>query len=206
LSGSGKTELARQLSRRLPGRCEILPLDAYYLPQAHLSLEERAVLNFDHPDALDWEMFREHLDALRHGKPVEEPIYLFAEHTRAPEKRIIEPSSYLIVEGILALHDPEIRKLLDLKVFVNTRREECLRRRIRRDISERGRTRESVLDQFNATVWPMAREFVLPSRRQANLVVSGEEPLEHSIGAVLRSLPAPSSSLQVGPFVATPGS
>lgn len=190
LSGSGKTELARQLGLRLPGRCETITLDAYYHPQERLSLVERARLNFDHPSALDWKLFLDHLDALRRGEPVDEPVYLFAEHTRAREPRRVQPASFVIVEGILALHDPEVLKRFDLRVYVNTRREECLRRRIHRDINERGRTRESVLEQFDATVWPMAREFVLPSRVNANLVVSGEEPLEHSIGTVLRALPS----------------
>jgi len=190
LSGSGKTELAKQLAPRLPGRCEILTLDAYYHPQSHIAVEERAHLNFDHPKALDWDLFRTHIEALRRGEAIEEPMYLFAEHTRAKETRHIEPTSFLIVEGILALHDPAVREKFDLKVYVNTRRDECLRRRIHRDIAERGRTQESVIEQFNATVWPMAREFVLPSRIHANLVVSGEEPLEHSIGAVLRAIPA----------------
>jgi uridine kinase len=186
LSGSGKTALARKLAPHLSA--EVLTLDAYYHPQTHLSLAERAHLNFDHPDALDWSLLSSHLDALTHGEAIDEPLYLFEQHTRAPSTRRIEPAPIMIVEGILALHHADIREQLDLCVFVTTRDEECLRRRLERDIADRGRTRESVLEQYYATVWPMALQYVLPSREHANLVVSGEEPLDESVAAVLRVL------------------
>jgi uridine kinase len=186
LSGSGKTALARQLAPHL--HCEVLTLDAYYHPQSHLSLEQRATLNYDHPDALDWPLLSSHLAALTRGEPIEEPVYLFDQHTRASQTRRVDPQPIFIVEGILALHHPEVRQLLDLSVFVTTRDEECLRRRLERDIAERGRTRESVLDQYYSTVWPMALKYVLPSREFADLVVSGEEPLDESVAAVLRIL------------------
>ena len=187
LSGSGKTALACKLARHL-GDAEVLTLDAYYHPQSHLSLAERAHLNFDHPDALDWRLLSSHLGALSNGEAIDEPLYLFDQHTRAPSSRRIEPAPLMIVEGILALHHAGVRKQLDLCVFVTTREEECLRRRLERDIAERGRTRESVLEQYYATVWPMALQYVLPSREHAHLVVSGEEPLDESVAAVLRVL------------------
>jgi uridine kinase len=186
LSGSGKTALARKLAPHL--HAEVLTLDAYYHPQSHLSLEARGQLNYDHPDALDWSLLTSHLASLARSEPIEEPVYLFDQHTRAAHTRRIEPQPIFIVEGILALHHPEIRGLLDLSVFVTTRDEECLRRRLERDIAERGRTRESVLEQYHTTVWPMALQYVLPSREFATLVVSGEEPLDESVGAVLRIL------------------
>ncbi len=186
LSGSGKTALARKLSPHL--NTEVLTLDAYYHSQAHLSLEQRATLNYDHPDALDWALLAQHLGALARGESIEEPVYLFDQHTRAASTRRIDPRSIFIVEGILALHHPDVRALLDLCVFVTTRDEECLRRRLERDIAERGRTRESVLDQYYSTVWPMALRYVLPSREHAHLVVSGEEPLDESVAAVLGML------------------
>ncbi len=184
LSGSAKTSLARKLAPHLSA--EVITLDAYYKPQSHLSLAERAYLNFDHPDALDWPLLSSHLAALTRGEPIDEPLYLFDQHTRAASTRRIEPSPIFIVEGILALHHPAVRNQLDLCVFVTTRDEECLRRRLERDIAERGRTRESVLEQYYSTVWPMALQYVLPSREHAGLVVSGEEPLDESVAAVLR--------------------
>lgn len=188
LSGSGKTSLARRVAESLPGKCEIVTLDSYYHPQAHLPLEERAHLNFDHPAALDWDLLREHLDALMNGNPIEEPIYEFSEHTRAMESRRVEPAPFLILEGILALHHPLIRERMDLRVFVRTDARRCLRRRVRRDTLERGRTEESVRQQYSATVWPMAKRYVLPTQKNADVTVSGEMPFEMSVGAVLNAV------------------
>ena len=145
-------------------------------------------MNYDHPEALDWDLLAAHLSRLETGKPIEEPRYLFDQHTRSAETTRIEPQPFLIVEGILALHSLEIRTLLDLKVFVSTQDDECLRRRLDRDIAERGRTRDCVLRQYEETVWPMAQQFVLPSREHADLVVSGEEPLDQSVAAVLAAV------------------
>jgi uridine kinase len=196
LSGSGKTSLAQRLAEALdqefrkesPNACEVITLDAYYHPQGHLTLEERAHLNFDHPNSLDWALLESHLSNVLQGQPIQEPVYLFDQHTRAPYTRCVEPAPFLILEGILALHHPSVRGLLNRTVFVETNHDECLERRIRRDVAERGRTRESVLEQYHATVWPMALEYVLPSRFHADLVVSGEEPIDQSVEAVLRSL------------------
>jgi uridine kinase len=166
----------------------VLSLDSYYHDQANLSLAERAGLNYDHPDALDWSLLESNLSALTRGEPIEEPQYVFAGHTRSRETRRVEPAPFLILEGILALHRAEIRRLLDLKVFVVAQAEECLRRRLDRDVAERGRTAESVADQYSRTVWPMAVEFVLPSREFADLSVSGTQPVEQSVEAVLSAL------------------
>jgi uridine kinase len=194
LSGSGKTALARQLAPRLDSGCEVITLDSYYHAQHHLSIDKRASLNFDHPDALDWPLLMRHLEQLHAGQAIEEPHYLFEHHTRAAHTRHVAPQPFLILEGILTLHRAEICALLDLKVYVTTRPEECLRRRLERDIAERGRTRESVVERYQKTVWPMALKFVLPSRESADLVVSGEEPLDESIAAVLRTLEAARSA------------
>lgn len=188
LSGSGKTELARYLASRLQAGCEVLSLDSYYHELSGLSIAERANRNYDHPDALDWSLLQTNLSALRRGEAIEEPQYLFAEHTRSGETRRVEPKPFLILEGILTLHRDEIRALLDLKTFVVTPPEECLRRRLDRDIAERGRTPESVIDQYHRTVWPMALEFVLPSRRFADLLVSGERPVDQAIESILTAL------------------
>jgi uridine kinase len=188
LSGSGKTALARQLAPRLDSGCEVITLDSYYHAQHHLSITERAETNYDHPDALDWDLLTRHLAEWRAGVTIEELHYSFEHHTRSTHTRRVDPQPFLILEGILTLHSQEIRELLDLKVYVTTRPEECLRRRMERDIAERGRTRESVVEQYEKTVWPMALKFVLPSREAADLVVSGEEPPDESVGAVLRVL------------------
>jgi uridine kinase len=187
LSGSGKTALARRLSVKL-ANAAVITLDAYYHSQSHLSLEARSRLNYDHPDSLDWAVLSSHISALSAGQSIEEPVYLFDQHSRGASTRRIDPQPIIIVEGILALHHTGVRAQFDLSVFVTTRDEECLRRRLERDIAERGRTRECVLEQYYGTVWPMALEYVLPTQEYANLVISGEEPLDESVAAILRIL------------------
>jgi uridine kinase len=129
-------------------------------------------------------LLAEHLSTLASGLPIDEPGYLFDRHTRSTEPTNIEPRAFLILEGILALHAAPIRELLGLKVFVSTSGDECLRR-LERDIAERGRSRESVLRQYEDTVWPMAQRYVLPTREFADLVVSGEQPLDNSVAKVI---------------------
>jgi uridine kinase len=187
LSGSGKSEFARRLAAHLDS-CSVLTLDSYYHSQSHLPLEARAALNYDHPDALDWPLLAAHLDALGRGDAIEEPHYLFDLHTRSPETRTIRPQPFLILEGILTLCREEVRNRLDLKIFVSTRSEECFRRRLARDMAERGRTEASVREQYESTVWPMAVEFVLPSRDFADLTVDGEDPIHQSVTRVLEFL------------------
>ena len=186
-SSSGKTELARQLCAKLPGT-SIVSLDSYYRAISDLPLEERAKTNFDHPDALDWELLHGHLRDLADGRPFEEPVYSFAEHTRLPGVRIIEPHEFVIVEGLFVFYWPELRGILDTKVFVQTDPGVCFERRLRRDVAERGRTPESVREQYARTVLPGAEWFVYPTRKYADLVVSGEEPLDRSTAAVIHAL------------------
>lgn len=179
-SGAGKSELARLMARRLPEPAALISLDSYYRPLTHLSFEERSRCNFDHPDALDWPLIHEHIHLLRKGCVIEEPIYLFDRHSRAAATRRVTPTPFVILEGLFALHDPDIREFLDARIFVTAPDEVCLARRLARDTIERGRTRESVLQQYAETVRPMAELFVLPSRHYADLLVSGIEPLENS--------------------------
>jgi uridine kinase len=187
LSGSGKSELARKLASRLNG-CAVLTLDSYYHPQSHLAPEARAALNYDHPDALDWALLTAHLDALATGHAIEEPHYSFEEHTRSGATRMIVPQPCLVIEGILTLSRADVRERLDLKIFVSTEPEECFNRRLARDVAERGRTAESVREQYEKSVWPMAVQYVLPSRVFADLTVSGEQPLDLSVEQVLEFL------------------
>jgi len=184
-SNSGKTELARQLAGSLPGT-SVVSLDSYYRGMEEIALEERMKVNFDHPDALDWPLLREHLERIAAGQPFEEPVYSFAGYARTAETRRVEPSDFVIVEGLFVFHWPELRALLDTKVYVET--DLGFNRRLKRDVAERGRTPESVCEQYRRTVRPSAEWFVIPTRKYADLVVSGEEPLANSTAAVMNAL------------------
>ena len=186
-SSSGKTELSRQLALRLHGT-SIVSLDSYYRGMADIPLAKRKKVNFDHPDALDWELLHEHLQAIAAGRAFEEPVYSFADYARTRETRRIEPSEFLIVEGLFVLYWPELRGMLDTKVYVQTDPAVCFDRRLRRDVAERGRTPESVREQYERTVRPSAEWFVHPTRKHADLIVSGEDPLADSTAVVINAV------------------
>ncbi len=188
-SGSGKTTLARDLCTALGGT--LLPLDAYYRSLDHLPIGERDSRNFDHPDALESELLIEQVRNLAHGHAINRPCYDFVHHTRKPgQTKRIEPTAFLIIEGILALHYPDLRPLLDLAVYVEAPIELCLARRIDRDVRQRGRTPETVREQFRTTTQPMFEQFVLPSAAHANLVVLGSNSVSHSLDRILADLRA----------------
>ncbi|TMQ02848.1 MAG: uridine kinase [Deltaproteobacteria bacterium] len=171
-TGSGKTTVALKLAGAMPaGRCITLEHDAYYRDQGHLSPEVRAELNYDHPAALESSLLSHHLRELRAGHAVEVPIYDFTTHTRRRETRTVEPAPVIIVEGILVFTDAALRELMDIKIFVDTDPDIRLMRRIRRDLEQRGRTFQSVRDQYYATVRPMHLEFVEPTKRWADLII-----------------------------------
>lgn len=170
-SGSGKTTVADALLDRLDEGVAIIQHDAYYRHAPELTFEERARVNYDHPDSLETSLLIEHLSRLREGQAVPRPVYDFTKHLRSDEVVMVHPERVVIVEGILVLAEPELRAELDLKIFVDTDPDMRLARRIRRDISERGRSLESVLDQYFATVRPMHLEFVQPSMRYADLII-----------------------------------
>jgi uridine kinase len=186
-SSSGKTELSRQLALRLPGT-PIVSLDSYYRGMEEIPLAERKKVNFDHPDALDWELLHEHLQAIAKGRAFEEPVYSFADYARTDATKRIEASEFLIVEGLFVLYWPELRGMLDTKVYVQTDPGVCYDRRLRRDVAERGRTPESVREQYERTVRPSAEWFVHPTKKHADLVVSGEEPLADSTAVVINAV------------------
>jgi uridine kinase len=186
-SSSGKSELARALVERLPGSA-VVSLDSYYRRMTEIPLDERRKCNFDDPAALEWELLHTHLEAMAAGRAFDEPVYSFPEHTRLPETRRIEPTPFILVEGLFVLYWPELRAMLRTKVYVETPLDVCFERRLKRDVAERGRTPESVYRQYAATVRPGAERFVLPTRAHADLVVSGEEPLERTSAEVLESL------------------
>jgi len=149
----------------------VLEQDRYYRNRSELQLEERAALNFDHPQALETDLMVQHVQALRKGQPISAPIYDFAMHARQPATDTIEPRDAVIVEGILILADAQLRALMDVKIFVQTDDDTRFIRRLRRDTAERGRTVDSVIDQYMGTVKPMHLEFVEPSRRYADVIV-----------------------------------
>jgi uridine kinase len=153
-----------------------------------IPLEQRKKVNFDHPDALDWELLHQHLQVAAAGKPFAEPVYSFAEYARTAATRVIEPGEFIIVEGLFVLYWPELRHMLDLRVYVETDPEVCFARRLQRDVAERGRTEASVREQYERTVRPGAEWFVFPTRKHADLVVSGEEPLAQSTATVMHAL------------------
>jgi uridine kinase len=171
-TGSGKTTVAEKLAAAMPqGRCVTIEHDAYYRDQGHLTPDERATINYDHPSALESSLLAEHLRGLRAGEPVDVPIYDFATHTRRAETRRVLPAPVIIVEGILVFCEAKLREQMDVKIFVDTDPDIRLMRRIRRDLEVRGRTFQSVRDQYYATVRPMHIEYVEPTKRWADLIV-----------------------------------
>ena len=171
-TGSGKTTVAKEILRRAgTPRIAFLQHDAYYKDLGNLPLAQRAMQNFDHPDALDNALLLAHLKALKASQPVEIPVYDFTTHTRTAETRRIEPQPVILLEGILLFADETLRKLMDVKIYVDTDSDIRFIRRLERDIKERGRTTESVVRQYLSTVRPMHLEFVEPSKRYADVII-----------------------------------
>ena len=170
-SGSGKTTVARAIHRSLGVDASFIDQDAYYHDLAHLELADRTKVNFDHPDAFDAELLARHLEQLGRGEPIEKPTYDFARHTRAERTETIRPAPVVVVEGILLLADARLRALFDIKIFVEVADDVRFIRRLRRDIRDRGRTVEMVVEQYLSTVRPMHLEFVEPSKRYADIIL-----------------------------------
>jgi uridine kinase len=171
-SGSGKTTVAQALSTHGgPERVQVLVQDAYYRDRRDLSFDERCQINYDHPDAFDEKLLVEHVRALREEKSIRRPVYDYAKHARTDEFVTIHPAKVVIVEGILVLAMPQVRDLCDIRIFVDTDADVRFIRRLRRDTAERGRTIDSVIEQYLATVRPMHEAFCEPSKRFADLIV-----------------------------------
>jgi uridine kinase len=171
-SGSGKTTVAQQILQRVgPSQIAFLQHDSYYKELTGLPPTQRAELNFDHPNSLETELLIRHIESLRDGEPVEVPIYDFSTHSRTANTFTVQPRRVVLVEGILIFAEPELRKLFDVKIFVDTDSDLRFIRRLQRDITERGRTTESVIKQYQATVRPMHLEFVEPSKRYADVII-----------------------------------
>jgi uridine kinase len=175
-SASGKSLIASTIYNELrakvgPDEIGVITEDRYYKDQAHLSMEERVKTNYDHPNALDHDLLCEHLQQLTEGHAVEVPVYSYTEHTRTDKTTTLTPKKVIILEGILLLTDPRLRNLMHASVFMDTPLDVCLLRRVKRDVEERGRTMESVLNQYQKTVRPMFMQFIEPSKQHADIIV-----------------------------------
>jgi uridine kinase len=185
-SCSGKTERARLLAAHLG--CPMLNLDLYYYDLAHLPAGERAKSNFDEPAILEFPLILKHAQALRRGEPVTAPRYDFATHTRQSGGVLVQPGRYVVLEGLFALHWPELRELYTLSVYVETPDSVCFERRFCRDQKERGRSPESIREQYDTWVRPMAEKWIYPTRQFAGLVVSGTEDMDGALKQILAAL------------------
>lgn len=171
-TGSGKSSIADEIYSSFSDECiAMIQQDMYYKDQSHLTMEERVKTNYDHPRAFDNDLMVEHLKSLINGDSIEKPIYDFAEHNRSKETVTVESKRIIIVEGILVLEDERIRDLLDIKVYVDTDADIRILRRLVRDIEERGRTVDSVIEQYLSVVRPMHMQFIEPTKRNADIIV-----------------------------------
>ena len=171
-TGSGKTTVVKEIVNSLPAESVVvIPQDSYYKDSSHVPVEERQFINFDHPDAFDWELLIEQIAKLRNGEAIEQPTYSYITCTRQPETIHIEPKEVIIVEGIMALVNPELRELMDLKIFVDADADDRLIRLIRRDVIERGRTPETVISRYERVVKEMHWEFIEPTKKFADIII-----------------------------------
>lgn len=171
-TGSGKSTVAQEIYSSLPtGSIAMIEQDSYYKDQSHLTFEERVNTNYDHPDAFDTKLLVKHLKMLLNGEEIDKPMYDFEVHNRKKESVRVEPKDIIILEGIMILVEPEIRSMMDIKLFVDTDADVRIIRRIKRDIKERGRTIDSVIDQYINVVRPMHLEFVEPTKRYADIII-----------------------------------
>lgn len=171
-TGSGKTTVVSKIMQQInPDDVIVIPQDNYYKDNSEITLEEREKLNYDHPNSIDFPLLINHIKKLKKGQGIEEPVYSFITHTRTSETLLIKPKKVLIVEGILVLTQPELRKELDLKVYVYADSDERLIRRLRRDIQERGRDLEEVLHRYQTTLKPMHEQFIQPSMQYADIII-----------------------------------
>ena len=174
-SASGKTHVLKKVLEQIPeDKITKISLDDYYKDFSVLPPEERVKVNFDHPKAFDWKLLNEQLAALKRGETIEKPIYDFTTHSRSKKTEIVSPKDLIVIEGIMALVNKDLRSLGDLKVYINASRERRLVRRIERDQKERGRSYESIIEQYFSTVLPMYEEIIAPSQYYADLIINNE--------------------------------
>jgi len=185
-TGSGKTTLVRHIAGQLPaGKVVVIQQDAYYKDNSHIPFKERRDINFDHPDAVDFNLLTRHLRILKKGKPVKKPEYSFLTCTRSAYTFTVEPAPIIILEGILILVNEVLRELIDLKVYVDAGPVERLARIIKRDMEERGRTEAEVLERYERTVGPMHLQFIEPSRQFADIIIQHEDEKYDAAGMLI---------------------
>ncbi len=171
-TGSGKTTVVNQiLSEFQEGEVQVISQDSYYQDTSHLNFEERCEINFDHPKSIDFELLEFHLQSLKQGKNVNQPVYSFKTHNRTGETTLTEPKKVVIVEGILILSNTQLRSLFDIKIFVHADSDERLMRRLKRDIAERGRDLDEVLERYQTTLKPMHDQFIEPMKAFADIII-----------------------------------
>ena len=171
-TGSGKTTVVKNIAKALPPHCvAVVPIDSYYNDTTNMTPEERKAINFDHPDAFDWKLLTEHVKKLKSGEAIEQPTYSYIESNRQKETIHVEPKPVIIIEGIMALHSKKLRDIMDLKIFVDTDSDVRLIRNIRRDVVERGRTVEMVLDRYEKVLKPMHEQFIEPTKKYADIII-----------------------------------
>jgi len=175
-TGSGKTTVVHQIMNELPEtEVGIISQDSYYRQNIGMSFEERSKINFDHPRAIDFELLVQHLKELKSGKTIEQPVYSFVTHNRTDDTILTHPRKVMIVEGILILSNPELREMFDVKVFVHADSDERLIRRLKRDIAERGRDMEEVLNRYQSTLKPMHQPFIEPTKAFADIIIPNDK-------------------------------
>lgn len=172
-SGSGKSTFAQRIKEAFPDQVSLISCDNYYLPHDDLALEERANLNYDAPYALEFDLMVRHLEQLKNGQSAQCPVYDFTRHTRSDAVTEIQPRPIILIDGILIFHDPDLRACMDLKIYVETDADERILRRARRDMRERGRDLDSVIQQYLATVKPMHNTYVEPTKVYADIILNG---------------------------------
>lgn len=175
-TGSGKTTVVHQIMNELPDtEVGVISQDSYYKENHNLSFDERALINFDHPRAIDFELLVKHLKALKEGETINQPVYSFIQHNRTDDTISTHPRKVMIVEGILILTNPELRELFDIKIFVHADSDERLIRRLKRDISERGRDIDEVLNRYQTTLKPMHEQFIEPTKGFADIIIPNDK-------------------------------
>lgn len=171
-TGCGKTTVVNQILNELPeGEVGVISQDSYYMDTTHLSFDERIKINFDHPRSIDFELLETHLKQLRLGQSIEQPVYSFVKHNRTGDTINTNPRKVMIVEGILILTNPELREMFDIKIFVHADSDERLIRRLKRDITERGRDIDEVLTRYQTTLKPMHQQFIEPMKEYADIII-----------------------------------
>ena len=188
-SASGKTYVLNKVLERIPSdKIAHVSIDDYYKDLSNLPFEERAKVNFDHPKAFDWKLMNEQLRELKNGKTIQKPVYDFTTHSRSDKIETVEPKKLIIIEGIMALVNKDLRSLGDLKVFISASRERRLVRRIERDMRERGRSYDSIIEQYFTTVLPMFEEIIAPSQYYADLIINNDGGSNKSIDVLVSVL------------------